>query len=173
MTDKQISIYSILFALLAEVLLVFIIYLNPYKIASIFPQQTHVLINGSLNGLSATFLLIAIIFIKNKKVFLHKLFIGFAIIASALFLISYIIYHMSKGHTVFTNLEYRTIYLIILGTHLVTSFISLPLIFTTTIFGLFNKLTSHKKLATVTFALWEYVSITGVIIVYFLLELNK
>jgi putative membrane protein len=173
MTDKKISIYSIFTALFAETLLVFIIYLNPFKIASIFAQETHVIINGSLNGLSAIFLFIAIFFIKNKKVFLHKVFIGLAILSSALFLISYILYHMSIGHTVFSNLEFRNIYLIILATHLMASFISLPLIFTTTIFGLFNRLKSHKKLAMLTFVLWEYVSITGVIIVYFLLELNK
>lgn len=166
-TNKIIAV-SMSFAILAELFLVFIIYYNPYKINPIYDSNLQSLVSGFLNALSAITLAIAYYFIKTKKITAHIVFVHFALLFSALFLINYIFYHLSVGHVKFTNFELRPLYLFILITHLLGSLISLPLIFTSYFFGYFNLLNNHKVFAKITFFLWEYVSITGVLIVVFL-----
>ena len=166
-TNKIIAL-SMSVAILAELFLVFIIYYNPYKIDPIYDSGLQSTVSGFLNALSAITLIVAYKFIKRKKVTAHIVFIHFALLFSALFLINYIFYHLSVGHVKFTNLELRPLYLIILTTHLLGSVISLPLIFTSYCFGFFNLTEHHKTFAKITFFLWEYVSITGVLIVVFL-----
>ena len=165
---KQITIYSSIISIIAITLLILIIYFNPYKIPALLPADTHSLLNGSFNFASALFLIFAFISIKQKKIKAHKILIHIALSFSALFLVSYILYHMSIGHTVFPDNAYRTLYLCILLTHLLASVISLPIIFITYALGITAHLVQHKKLALICFCLWEYVSITGVIIVLML-----
>ena len=93
-------------------------------------------------------------------------------LCSALFLVNYIFYHLAVGHISFTNESFKIPYYIILITHLLMSVISLPLVFLTYAFGFLNRLQEHKKIAKITFFAWEYVSITGVIIVLCLKFLN-
>ncbi len=155
-------------ALLAEIFLVFIIYLNPYKISPILPAELHSSFNATLNGLSLISLLIAFYFIKKKEIFKHKFFIHMAMFYSALFLISYILYHLSLGHFVFNHPTLRPYYLLLLVSHLVMSFVALPMIFITYTLGLLGKVQDHKKFAMTTFLLWSYVSFTGVLVVLFI-----
>ncbi len=173
MTKNKIIYSGFFTALVAEIFLIFIIYLNPNKIEPIYNPSIQMWVNAALNFLSAVTLVIAFKFVKHKKIAQHKVFIHIALFFSALFLINYIFYHMSVGHVSFTNESYKTMYLIILASHLLTSFIGLPLIFITYLLGIFSHLKAHKQLAKFTFIIWEYVSITGVLVVLMLKFMNK
>ena len=171
-SNKKILISSLAIGIVAETFLIFLIYLNPYKITPIMEQSDQMWVNCLCNLFSSLSLFIAFYKIKKKDIKGHKRYIGIALFFSSLFLVNYILYHMSIGHTIFTNTEFRSLYLIILASHLITSVISLPMIFMTVAFGFFERLREHKKLAFTTFILWQYVSITGVLIVIFLKFLN-
>jgi putative membrane protein len=171
--EGKILATSLIVSILAELFLVYIIYYNQFKIVPIYDSELQVWLNALFNSLSAICLAIAVVFIKQKKRNLHILWIHFAVRFSSLFLINYIFYHMSVGHVVFNNQSWRTVYLLILASHLLTSVICLPMIFTTYSLGVFGYLEGHKKLAKWTFILWEYVSVTGVTIVLMLKFLNS
>ena len=168
MTNKRITVYALTTAIIAEIFLIFIIYFNPNKIEPVMDSQLQSLLSGSLNALSAIALFIAYLFVKKKNTKWHKIFIHIALVFSSLFLVNYILYHMSVGHIKYLNEDFRTLYLFILITHLLTSVISLPMIFITYALGITGRLQEHLKIAKMTFLLWEYVSVTGVIVVYML-----
>jgi putative membrane protein len=172
LNKNVVFISSLIMAIIAELFLVYIIYFNPNKIAPIYNTELQVWVNALMNSLSAICLAVAVLFIKQKKKTQHILYIHFSILYSSIILLNYIYYHLSVGHVRFTNPDFRNVYLVILATHLLSSVISLPLIFSTYTLGIFNYLDEHKKLAKATFYLWEYVSITGVVIVLMLKFLN-
>ena len=172
MSKKKIILTSLILGVLAEGFLIFLIYFNPAKIEPLYAKDLQPWVNALFNSLSALSLTAAIMAIKNKKIRLHKILIHFSLFFSSLFLINYIFYHMSVGHVIFNNPDFRVIYLFILASHLLCSLIALPLIFITYSLGLFNYLQTHKELAKLTFLLWEYVSVTGVIIVLMIKFLN-
>jgi putative membrane protein len=173
MSKNRIIVGSLLISIIAELFLVYIIYFNPNKISAIYDQELQSWMSAVMNGLSALSLTCAIFFIRRNDKTNHIIFIHFALLFSSLFLINYIFYHLSVGHVRFTNEEYKVVYFFTLITHLFTSIISLPMIFTTYALGIFNYLPDHKRFAKLTFVLWEYVSITGVLIVLMLKFLNN
>ena len=130
-------------------------------------------INVTLNALSSIFLLLGIFFIQKRRLSLHKLFMLLAFLSSSFFLIFYLIYHQIIGHAVFINQNLRMPYLIILITHIIASIISFPLIFITIIMALKNLLNQHKKIAKITFPIWLYTSLTGIIIYIFVKFFNN
>lgn len=126
-------------------------------------------VNASLNALAAILLSAGFYFIRtgNKKA--HRNCMLAAFMTSALFLISYLVYHFNAGRTVFKEPAwFRTIYLTLLATHTLLAVVILPLIVATLYLALKQRFDSHKKLARWTWPIWMYVSVTGVII-YFLL----
>ncbi len=173
MNNLTTKITPIMIAIFAEIFLIFLIYLNPYKIEPLYDPGLQMWVSAFFNALSAVFLTTAVFKIKNKKKKQHIVFIHLALIASALFLVNYIFYHMSVGHVVFKNESIRPIYLIILFSHLLVSLISLPAIFYTYTMGITKNYLEHKRWALRTFIMWEYVSITGVIVVLMLKFCNQ
>ena len=88
---------------------------------------------------------------------------------SSLFLVSYIVNHALRGDTPFPDVGgVRTIYLSILTSHILLSVIALPLVLTTLFLGLSERVDKHRRVARITFPLWLYVSVTGVIVFVFL-----
>lgn len=122
-------------------------------------------VNASLNAVSALALFIAFRFIQKQDIKKHIIFIHVAMFFSAAFLVNYIFYHLSVGHVRFEHTYLRAPYIILLITHLLASFVALPMIFYTYLLGIFQKRKQHKSIAKKTFYIWEYVSITGVMIV--------
>lgn len=173
MSKSKILIASLLTSILAELFLVYIIYFNPTKISAIYDTDLQSWVSASMNALSALSLFLAWISIRKKDKTKHILLIHFALLFSSLFLINYIFYHLSIGHVKFTNESYKVAYFSILITHLMTSIIALPMIFVSYTFGVSGHLVEHKRFAKITFFLWEYVSITGVLIVLMLKFLNN
>lgn len=165
MNKKNAIISGVLVSAIAEVFLVYLVYFNQLRFEPIIPVDTQVWLNALFNGISAIFLFLAVSFIRKNKKKQHVISIHLSLLFSALFLINYIFYHSSVGHVVYGNEDYKILYFGVLITHLIASFISLPLIFVSYLLGLFNHLKAHKQLAYTTFFIWEYVSITGVLIV--------
>jgi putative membrane protein len=130
-------------------------------------------VNAALNALSACFVLAGVWAIKNKKIRVHKILMGAAFFASTIFLLSYVAYHSFHGDTAFLGEGViRSVYFFILISHIVLTIGALPLILVTFFLGLTDRISIHRKVATFTFPLWLYVSVTGVLI-YFLLRANS
>lgn len=128
-------------------------------------------INASLNALSGILLLIAYVHIRNKRIVQHRRFMLAACTTSLLFLASYITYHTLKGGVV-TRFQgtggWRTLYLTILGTHTVLAVVILPMAIYSVVNGLKMRVAQHRRVARWTFPLWMYVSVTGVLVYFFL-----
>src|ERR1700676_751803 len=122
-------------------------------------------LNAALNGSSAVPLCAGLYFIKQKNVHAHRASMLVAFGFSSLFLVSYIVNHALHGDTRFRGLgAVRTVYLSILGSHIVLSIAALPLVLTTLWFALGGRFLTHRRLARVTFPIWLYVSVTGVVV---------
>lgn len=122
-------------------------------------------IYASLNGLTAIILIAAVIAIKKGNRKLHEQLNTFAIACSLLFLLLYIAYHMTSDSTKFGGegvLKY--IYYFILISHIILSVIVIPFVLTTYMRAKLGKFPAHKKIAKITFPLWLYVAITGVVV---------
>jgi len=126
------------------------------------------IVNASLNGITTILLIIGYVLIRNKMIEKHKIVMLTAFGTSSLFLVSYVIYHWFKsGPKLYTG-NYETIYFVILLTHIVLAAIIIPLALFTLYRGLNAQIDKHRKIARVTFPVWLYVSITGVIIYWML-----
>ncbi|MDA7926522.1 DUF420 domain-containing protein [Verrucomicrobiales bacterium] len=123
-------------------------------------------INAVLNSISAILLVTGVILIKAGKKEAHKRAMIGALISSALFLTSYLIYHYTARHTEFPK-EYpiaRIVYLTILIPHVILAVVNLPFIIMLVVAAFRGNFEKHKKLARFTFPSWLFVSVTGVII---------
>jgi putative membrane protein len=135
--------------------------------------------NAIINSLVAVLLLLALLAVKNKKWALHRNIMIAAMLLSVLFLLSYICHHLFAGETKFGDLDHnglldeaeraavgssRMIYYIILGTHIPLAGIILPFILFSAYRGLTGEFGKHKKLVRITWPVWFYVAVTGVIV---------
>jgi len=121
-------------------------------------------LNALLNGITTALLIIAYALIRKKKIQLHKKVMLTAFGTSALFLVSYVIYHWFKSGPKLYSGEWTTAYYFILITHIILATIILPLAMITLYRGWNMMVRKHKKIAKITLPLWLYVSVTGVII---------
>ena len=122
-------------------------------------------IYATINAITALLLVIAFIAIKNGNRKRHELFMKTAIGCSIAFLGMYVAYHMTSDSTSFGGegiIKY--IYYFILLTHIVLSIIIIPFVLITYVRAITNDIKRHKKIAKITFPLWLYVAITGVIV---------
>lgn len=127
-------------------------------------------VNASLNLLSTFLLVMAFIFIKFGFREVHSILMLAAIGVSAIFLLSYLIYHFSAPIFVFPGeaMWENVLYYSILVTHVILAAIVTPLIFVTARAGLRGEFKLHPRLARWTFPVWLYVTVTGVVIYYML-----
>jgi uncharacterized membrane protein YozB (DUF420 family) len=130
-------------------------------------------LNASLNALSGILLFIAWRHIRAtpRRVAQHRRFMLAACTASVLFLICYVTYHTIRGGVVtrFAGTGiWKTVYLTILGTHTVLAVVILPLAILSVWHGLKMHVPQHRRIARWTFPLWMYVSVTGVLVYFFL-----
>ncbi len=131
-------------------------------------------LNAVLNALSFVFLILGFLNIKKRNVSGHKKFMLSAFITSALFLVSYLVYHYSAGITRFKGVGFwRMFYLTILSSHTLLAVFALPLAIATLTFALLRKFDKHPKVARLTLPIWLYVSFTGVLIYLMLYHIFK
>lgn len=122
-------------------------------------------LNALLNFLSGTCLSLGFLSIKKGYRNLHKKMMLSALTFSSIFLVSYLIYHTFHGDTPYEEEGLvRYVYFFILISHVLLSIIVLPLILTTVYFAARRNFSSHSKIARITFPVWLYVSITGVLV---------
>lgn len=122
-------------------------------------------IYAATNGLTAVILILALLAIKNKNIKLHEGLMKFAIGLSVLFLVLYVAYHMTSDTTKFGGEgAIKYIYYFILFTHIVLSVIIIPFVLITYVRAITNNIERHKKIAKITFPMWLYVAVTGVIV---------
>lgn len=125
--------------------------------------------NAILNTTSAGCALLGWLAIKRKAVERHKHFMIGAFVASCLFLASYLTRISLFGDTPFRGPgPLRAVYFTVLISHVSLALVSAPLVVTTLVLGLRKRFVAHKKFARVTFPIWIYVSVTGVIVYLFL-----
>lgn len=122
-------------------------------------------IYASINGLTAVVLFTAIWAVKNGKRKLHENLMKFAIGLSIAFLAMYVAYHMTADSTKFGGEgAIKYVYFFILITHILLSIIIIPFVLVTYVRALAQRFDKHKKLARITYPMWMYVAVTGVIV---------
>ena len=136
-------------------------------------------INGSINTITSLVLLFGFIMIKKGNQELHKRAMITAFTLGVLFLISYILYHSTTSSTIFGDLNRdgildgeesalagftRSMYLLILLSHILLAIIVVPLVLFAFYFALTDKFEKHKKVVRFTLPIWLYVSISGVVV---------
>lgn len=129
---------------------------NPHVFASI---------NAFINGTVAIALVLALAAVKMKKYLVHKRMMLFAMVLSFIFLISYVAHHVLTGDTTYPKeAPLRALYLFVLVTHIILAAIILPFILFTAYRALTADFAAHKKIARITWPIWFYVAISGVIV---------
>jgi len=132
--------------------------------------------NAFINSGVAVLLVFALLLVRQKKYIAHKKVMMWAMILSILFLVSYITHHLLSGDTIYGDVNHngiledaesaavagtRSIYLVILLTHIFLAAIILPFILFTAYRGLTSDYPKHRKLGRITWPIWFYVSVTG------------
>ncbi|MGG7036597.1 MAG: DUF420 domain-containing protein [Flavobacterium sp.] len=136
-------------------------------------------IYATINGITALLLLIAVKAIKNGNRIVHENVMKMAILCSVLFLGMYVAYHMTADSVRFGDADHdgilssaettavgslRYVYFFILATHILLSIAIIPMVLVTYVRALSHRFDKHKKLAKITFPLWLYVAVTGVVV---------
>lgn len=122
-------------------------------------------LNASLNSISGVLLLSGYIAIKKNKRILHRNLMISALVVSAAFLTSYLIYHFHVPSKKFPDLGWiKTVYFLILFPHIILAAVMVPMILKTFWHAYKQEWEKHKKIARITFPIWMYVSVTGVIV---------
>lgn len=122
-------------------------------------------IYATTNGLTAIILILAVSAIKNGNRKLHEKLMTTAIALSVLFLVMYVAYHMTADATKFGGEGIiRYVYFFLLISHIILSIAVIPLVLVTYVRALAERFDRHKRIAKITFPIWLYVAVTGVIV---------
>ena len=161
--NKWIIILSIVIPVVVAIL--FLVKIPNAKPLTFLPP-----IYAAINGLTAILLIWAVISVKKGKRALHEKLMKFCIGLSIAFLMMYIAYHMTSESTKYGGegvVSY--IYYFILISHIILSIAVIPLVLITYVRTLAEQFDRHKRIAKITFPIWLYVAITGVV-VYFMIS---
>ncbi len=156
-----------LIAIVSAVIFLVIVFLSRIQIPVPGDFDPHIFarINAGINTTVSILLVLGLVAIKGRKYLLHKRFMIAAMVLSMLFLVSYIAHHLFAGDTRFGGEgSIRYVYYFILITHIILAAIILPFILFTTYRALIAEWPRHRKIARVTFPIWLYVSVTGVLV---------
>jgi putative membrane protein len=169
--------------IISVVVFVAVAFLSKFKLVIDLGFNPHLFAtaNAVINSLVALLLLAGLITAKQGKYEVHKKIMLTAIVLSVLFLVSYIGHHLLAGETKYGDINHdgilsdeeklqvgglRTFYYIILITHIPLAAIILPFILFTAYRALIGEYEQHKKLTRITWPVWFYVAVTGVIVYY-------
>ncbi|MEN9949338.1 MAG: hypothetical protein RLY85_90 [Bacteroidota bacterium] len=162
--DKRANILIILFSIIVFVAVVF---LSRIKLELDLPFDVHIFarLNAAINSTVAFLLLVGLLAVKRGRYALHKKVMMTAMLLSLLFLVSYICHHLLSDSTSFGGSgTIKYLYYFILITHILLAAIILPFILYTSYRALVAEWPQHRKLARITWPIWFYVSVTGVIV---------
>ena len=162
--DKKASILIIVFSVIVFVAVVF---LSKVKLEIDLPFNVHVFakVNAVINSMVSFLLLVGLLAVKRGNYHLHKKVMMTSMILSFLFLVSYICHHLLSDSTSYGgNGISRLFYFGILISHIILAAIILPFILYTSYRAMVAEWPAHRKLARITWPIWFYVSVTGVIV---------
>lgn len=122
-------------------------------------------IYATINALTSVLLVLALMAIKSKKIQLHQRLMQTCIFLSLVFLVMYIAYHMTTDPTPFGGEGYvKILYFFILISHILLSIALIPLVLISYVRAFQKEFPAHKKISKITFPIWLYVAVTGVIV---------
>ena len=131
-------------------------------------------LNATLNGISGVLLAIGYVLIRQRRKRAHRAAMLAAFVTSALFLVSYTIYHAQAGSRPFRGEgPIRTVYFTILISHVVLAAAVLPLAIVTLVRALRGRFDAHARIARRTLPIWLYVSVTGVLVYLMLYRMEQ
>jgi putative membrane protein len=176
--DRKARVFIIAVSL---IVFIAVVVLSRVKLEVNLPFDVHVFagINAAINSVVALLLVLGIIAVRKKNYELHKKIMLTAILLSVLFLLSYIAHHLLAGDTKFGDINHdgllsdeektgagqmRVFYLLLLLTHIPLAGIILPFILFTAYRALTGEYDKHRKLTRITWPVWFYVAITGVMV---------
>jgi len=176
--DRKASILIITFSAIVFALITL---LSRYKLDVELGFDVHFFAraNAVINSIVSVLLIVALVAVKQKKYETHKKIMLVAMGLSILFLVSYICHHLFAGDSKFGDINHdnvlseaeklaagniRIVYIILLSTHILLAGIIMPFVLFTAYRSLIGEYARHKKLARITFPVWLYVTITGVIV---------
>lgn len=162
--DKLANILIIVFSIIVFVAVVF---LSRIKLEVELPFDVHVFakINAIINSAVSFLLLVGLFAVKIGRYTLHKKVMMSAMVLSLLFLVSYICHHLLSESTSFGgDGAIKIVYYVILISHIILAAVILPFILYTSYRALVAEWPAHRKLAKITWPIWFYVSVTGVIV---------
>jgi putative membrane protein len=129
-------------------------------------------LNASLNGLSAILLATGFGFIRRRQIGRHRACMVAAFGVSTAFLVSYVVYHAEHGSTPFSGEGWiRPVYFSLLASHVLLAIAVLPLALVTLYRAWRADFAGHRRIAEITFPIWMYVSVTGVLVYWMLYQL--
>lgn len=129
-------------------------------------------LNATLNFVATLFLIAGYAFIRNGDQIRHRVCMIGALLMSAAFLTSYLVYHYHAGSVPFEGQgPIRAVYFTILITHIILAAVILPLVLVTVRLAVTARFASHRRLARWTWPIWMYVSVTGVVIYLMLYQM--
>ena len=123
---------------------------------------------SGVNALTALILISALVAVRSKKFVLHERLMKFAIALSVVFLLSYVLYHITSTTTSYGG-DMKGLYFFLLISHIVLSVVVIPFVLISFVFATEKMFDAHKKMVKYAFPIWLYVAITGVV-VYFMIS---
>jgi putative membrane protein len=179
MKNKNLTLPIIIVSVAVPLVVAFLILVPSVKINFGFNTSVLPLFHAVLNSTTAVLLLASLYFIKHKQIQAHKVANLIAVGLSVIFLVSYVIYHASNPSTLYGDLNHdghlsdqekaaagplRYVYYFILTSHILLSGIIIPFVLITLQRAFQEKFDKHRKIARITWPLWFYVAVTGVIV---------
>lgn len=170
--NRQLRIFVWVAGIAIPAVVALLFFLPGVEVSPELAEFLHTLpaVNATINGTAFLCLVGSYRAIRNKNILLHQRLNTAALALSALFLVSYVSYHMTTESTPFCKEGWiRAVYFFVLITHILMSIAIVPMVLTTYLLGLGNQIQKHRKWARITYPIWTYVTFTGVV-VYFMIS---
>jgi putative membrane protein len=164
--NKKISkTYNAVIIVVSVLIPVVVAFLSRWRIPNVAPLDMLPPIYAIINGATAILLVVAVMQIKRGNKRNHQMLMKINIMLSLLFLIMYIAYHVTSDMAIYGGVGIsRSIYYFILASHIILSGILVPLVLFTYKHAALGQYDNHRKLAKITFPIWFYVAVTGVVV---------
>jgi len=165
MSEKETLKYKNWIIVLSVAIPVAVALLFMVRIPNVAPLGFLPPIYAMINATTAVILLFALVAIKRKNILLHERLMKLAIFLSCVFLVMYVTYHMTSDPTPYGGTGVlRWVYYFILITHILLSIGIIPMVLVTYVRAISKHFISHKRIAKITFPIWLYIAVTGVVV---------
>jgi putative membrane protein len=160
--DRRITlVINILSVVIPVAVAILLSIQNKFDFGTWTKQLPHVI--GAVNTVTSVALVMGFMMIKSGRIEAHRFLMSFSFLLGGVFLVCYVIYHMTNPAKPFPGQgTVRYIYFFILISHIVLSLVVLPLVLRAMMWGYFDRVDLHRRIARFAFPIWLYVSVTGV-----------